>query len=289
MTVTLNGQNYDAAQAAIPATGLINTPATAVTAAPASTYTGAATTAAPVTVDPTKTVQSQVQDIIANNSQLMQQAATRADQASNARGLLNSSIAVGAGQDAVLAAATPIAQADAGIYANANLADASNKQQVNLANQNSTNTATQFSTAAANTVKAQNSQLETNVNLNNASESNKSAQVKEQLQADTGKFNASASNTLTNLGMDEQAKTGLATIEANYKELMQSQSSAGDLYKQMVLNASTILQSKDMDVGTKQQAINNQIALLNSGLGVIGKVANLDMGSLLTFGSVPGS
>lgn len=279
----LENQTYNPAQAATPATGLINTPATASTAAPATTYTGAMATAAPVTVDPTKTVQSQVKAIIDDNSPLMQQAATRANQAANSRGLLNSSIAVGAGQSAVLDAATPIANADANIYANANLADASNKQQMNLANQNSSNTSNQFNSAAANTVKAQNSQLETNVNLSNATEANRMAQFKENLQADTARFNASESNTLIKLGMDAQTRTGLANIEASYKTLLQSQASAGELYKQMVLNSSNIMQNKDMDAATKQTALNNQIALLNSGLGVIGKIANIDMGDLLQF------
>ena len=79
-------QTYDPTKAATPATGLISTPAAAVTAAPATTYTGAMATAAPVTVDPSHTVQSQVEGIIAKNSPLMQQAETRANQYANTRG-----------------------------------------------------------------------------------------------------------------------------------------------------------------------------------------------------------
>lgn len=181
-------------------------------------------------------MQGQIKDIIAEGSPLMQQAETRALQGANKRGLMNSSIAVGAGQAALYDAAAPIAAADAATFARAGEFDAGAKQQVNLANQGSTNTADQFNAASTNQVNSQNSQLATNVALNNAS-----------LNADLAKFNASQSNELLKLGMDAQTKTELANIEASYKTLMQSSASASDLYKQMVQNAATIMQSKDMD------------------------------------------
>jgi hypothetical protein len=64
----------------------------------------------------------------------MTRATTRANQAANKRGLLNTSMANQAGQEAVLSAALPIAQADAKAY-----------QTQGLANQNAMNT---FGTAA---------------------------------------------------------------------------------------------------------------------------------------------
>lgn len=269
----LNTQDYtDPAQAA--PTGLINTQAT--TQAPAATYTGTQANAADWQVQPNQTVQSQVKDIIAENSPLMQQAETRALQKANSRGLMNSSIAVGAGQSALYDAATPIAAADAATYARAGEFNAGAKQQTSLANQASTNTADQFNASSTNQVNSQNSQLQTNVALNNAA-----------LNTDIAKFNASESNALTKLGMDAQTKTELAGIEASYKTLMQANASASDLYKQMVTNASTIMSNKDMDAATKSTAIKNQIALLNNGLGVIGQISNLNLGNLLTF-DVPG-
>lgn len=70
-------------------------------------------------VQPNQTVQNQLQQIIANDSPLMQQARARALQQANERGLLNSSMAVTAGQSAVLDAAMPIAQQDASTFADA--------------------------------------------------------------------------------------------------------------------------------------------------------------------------
>ena len=87
-----------------------------------------------------QTVQGQLGNITATNDQgvytnpLMTRATTRANQAANKRGLLNTSMANQAGQEAVLSAALPIAQADAKAY-----------QTQGLANQNAMNT---FGTAA---------------------------------------------------------------------------------------------------------------------------------------------
>lgn len=70
-------------------------------------------------VKPNQTVQDQLQQIIAADSPLMQQARARALQSANARGLLNSSMAITAGDSALYDAAMPIAQQDASTYADA--------------------------------------------------------------------------------------------------------------------------------------------------------------------------
>lgn len=60
-----------------------------------------------------ETVAGRIHSLVGQDSPLLQQARTRARQASNRRGLLNSSMAVGAGREAVLNTALPIAQQDA--------------------------------------------------------------------------------------------------------------------------------------------------------------------------------
>ena len=77
------------------------------------------TTTAPVVqqVDPKSLVKTQVNDLLAGNSAYVQQAKSAAMQEANSRGLLNSSIASGAGVDAAIKSALPIASADAGTYA----------------------------------------------------------------------------------------------------------------------------------------------------------------------------
>lgn len=59
------------------------------------------------------TVSGRVQGLMSKDSPFMQQAQTQAKQSSNKRGLMNSSMAVTAGQDAAYRAAVPIASQDA--------------------------------------------------------------------------------------------------------------------------------------------------------------------------------
>lgn len=80
--------------------------------------------------DESKGVEGRVASITSKDSPLMQLASTRAKQSANKLGMRNSSLAVGAGQRAVLDAATPIASADASLF-----------QQQTLANQAARNTA----------------------------------------------------------------------------------------------------------------------------------------------------
>lgn len=250
--------------------GLISTKA--ALQAPAAGYTGDLSSAASMEVKPEQTVQGQIKAIIDADSPLMQQAETRGLQKANQRGLMNSSMAVGAGQAELYNVAAPIATSDAAAFNRAAEFNAGAEQQVNLANQSSTNTANQFNASSTNQVNSQNSQLQTNVALNNAS-----------LYADAAKFNASESNNLLKLGMDSQTKTELAQIEANYKTLMQSSQGAAEMYKQYMANASAIMTNKDMTLEAKNAAIRNQVSGLNNGLELMGKINNLNMGNLLTF------
>lgn len=80
-----------------------------------------------------ESVESRIEGIIGKNSPLMQQARTQSLQQMNQRGLTNSSMAVGAGQGAVIGAAAPIASQDA-----------STSAQFKMNNQQATNQARQF-------------------------------------------------------------------------------------------------------------------------------------------------
>lgn len=114
--------------AAQPTVGTPATPAAPTSAAPASPSTPATaptTPAATPAITPvtsavnqaTDTVQGQVESIIKKDSPLMEMARTRAAQGANSRGLLNSSMAVQAGEAAVIDAAMPMASQDASTYA----------------------------------------------------------------------------------------------------------------------------------------------------------------------------
>lgn len=88
--------------------------------------------------DESKGVAGRVNSIISSGSPLMKSAQTRAAQAANSRGLMNSSLGVQAGQQALIETAMPMATADAGLF-----------QTQALTNQAAKNTAGQFNSQQA--------------------------------------------------------------------------------------------------------------------------------------------
>ncbi len=86
------------------------------------------------------TVQGRISGIINKNSALMKSAQTRALQSQNARGTLNSTMAIGSGQQALYDTALPIAQQDA-----------TNSLQTKLTNAGNVNQAREFTAGASNT------------------------------------------------------------------------------------------------------------------------------------------
>jgi hypothetical protein len=236
--------------------------------AKAATVPATTATYNPATYDPSlwnidgkQTVNGQLQGILAGNSPLLQQAETRALQQANAKGLVNSSMAVTAGQSALYDAALPIAQSDANLYASA--------AQTNA---NAQNSAGQFNASA----------------LNNAGQFNASA------QNNTSQFNASAQNTAENnaagatnsflqIQMQEENKLRLADIEASYKTLMQTNASAGELYQQSVKNITDLITNPDLDAEAKDAAITQQLGYLKDGMEMFGAINNLNLTSLLNF------
>lgn len=225
------------------------------------------------TVDPaTETIEGRLPGILSQNSELMQLAKSNSGQQMNNRGLLDSSLAIGAAQTAVLGAAMPIAGNDAATYANA----------ANLTNQNINNAST-FNAEQTNSVAAQNLaantqkySTDTNANTNIATAN---------ISADTSRTNAilSARTQIEAANIDADTRTNLANIEANYKTLLQTESSAAQIYQQIAKNISDITMSMDLDGPNKQAAIDLQVQNLENGFAILGRIGNLDLSSLLDF------
>lgn len=175
------------APAAVGSTGYTATNANVVNA------TGSGYQSQATNVNPESTSAYQLAQITGSDSLLNTQARTYADQTSNRRGLLNSSMAVNAAHDAVLRNATPLAINDANTYANANTATSAAE-----------NASRQFGAQAGNTASLQNSQLGTSVNVTNAGAAN-----------EAGKFTAGASNTAAIESARNTLQTKLADIQAN--------------------------------------------------------------------------
>ena len=175
-----------------------------------------------------QTVSGQVNNLLQKDNPIMQTARTQAMQQANDRGMINSTMAAQAGEQAAIQTALPIAQADA---------------QVNATN-------AQF----------------------NADQASK-----------TNMFNTSESNKLVQTGLDLDNRVNLANIEANYKNLMQANSSAFQTYQQTIKNISDIQQNKDMTADTKTAAITEQVTMLKNGFNLLGGINNLNLSGLLNF------
>lgn len=93
-------------------------------------------------VNANSTVQGQLNNIFSSGNPMLERAKVRAAQAANKRGLLNSSMGVQAGQEAMFNYATPIAQADASTYSKQDLTNqAAENQFATAANKYSTDSA----------------------------------------------------------------------------------------------------------------------------------------------------
>ena len=184
--------------------------ATAANAGDAATWEGkgydatsatAASAGDAYTLDKTTTVQGLLGQIMAQDNPLMQQARTMSQQQMASRGLLNSSMAIGAGQDALYRVAMPIAQQDAQAYNNTdqfnaqaknNMSqyNASNQQQTALANMQAQNAASQYGAEALNQSAAQNAQAQNQIKQYNASNEQQVALANAQARNSMNQFNA---------------------------------------------------------------------------------------------------
>ena len=254
-TLNMTPAQIAAAQVATPASVGPATQASAASVGQASQ--GVATTSA-----------DQLSGILNKGGALMQQSATTGNQQAASRGLLNSTMGIQAAQNAMIANAAPLAQTDANLLNNMSQfnAGAQNQQaQFNAGNQQQTNLANQ--------------QAQNRVSEVNAGNQQQAAQLNQQQGNAQNQFNASQNNEAALKAMDVNSREQLAGIEANYKQLMQVNSSAGGLYEQVMKNISDIQNNKD--IADKQGSIDSQLAWLRSGMSMIQNLNGVT--GLLTF------
>lgn len=246
-------------------------------------------TFAPVTQDfeEDKGVAGRVDSLVRQDSPLMQLAATRASQQANARGLRNSSMAVGAGQRAVIETATPIATADASLY-----------QNQRLANQNVRNQAGQF-----------NAQNRTNVGLTGIELGQQESQFGRSLSEQARQFAESArldreqmalqermnkaqmANQRTIAQMDADNRLKLAKVEAGFRTEIAGNENIANAWGTMMQSISDIQNNPELDQAAKKTLIDNNIASFQSFTSFWKKVSGgaVDVSDLLNFGTTAGA
>lgn len=257
-------------------TGLIGTP---------RSYTPETATTPAGTWTPTadQTVAGNVDQIIAADSPLMQRAATRADQQMNKRGLINSSMAIGAGQTAVMDAALPIAQQDAQTRAQAAQYGAQSKNQLQLAGQEATNRAAEYGANAQNTLQAQSNTIRQQAAQLNADAANKLYAQELDVAFKERISNADIASKTALQQMADATKVDLANIQATYQQMISSNDQAGALYGKVMQNITDIVNNPDIAAADKTTAIENQKTMLRTGMDVVSAVSGLQLGSILNF------
>ena len=114
-----------------------------------------------------------------------------------------------------------------------------------------------------------NAQQNNAIALDNAKRPDANSQFNTQQGNAMNQWNAGQQNEAIKQTLDINSREGLANIEANYKTLLQANSSASGMYEQYLKNISDISQSDKMDATAKQTAINNQINYLRSGMSML--------------------
>jgi len=252
------------------------------------------------------TVQGRVASILDANSPLMQRARARANQASSARGLSNSSMAVGAAQNAVINTAMPIANADAASYnqisrdnQNANNSmlqfNAGNRQQVNLNNAAAQNRMTEFNASNRQQVNLNNSAAANNMASRNAAATQQADQFTAQqtnamnskqgtLDQQSNMFNVQQQNKVLFDQLSQKNKIDVMNIQAAYKNEMQANVTAQNLMQNYMAGIKGIQDSTTMSGPTKKINRAQFARLLKIGMKLSGGISNLNLSSYLNFG-----
>jgi len=206
-------------------------------------------------VQPDSTVKGQMEGLLSEGSQYMDLARQGAKEYANARGLLNSSIAAGAGERAAIESALPIAQQDAGTY-----------NQQSLANQQYEN---QF---AGQTHVA---------DLNRQTSDQDLSRQKDMTayQTELGELSAEAGNVrqkeLMNLESDLKQQLAalqqdfaleLETLKSNFDIQGNLDTQMGGLYSDTLKSLAAFLNSPDLTSEQQEAGANTIIANLTAGL-----------------------
>jgi len=271
--------------AAAPATGVGTTPINAgsvsdqldtiLGATTPSTSTTPATPSYNWNVTPDQTVQGQVAGIIDNKalSPIMERAQAGANEAANARGLINSSMGVQAGQAAVLDAALPIATADAAT--NATAAQFNAGMGFDFA---------KMDKAAAITLKQMDVQQQNDlVKLATAQGYNIESMNAQQIN-DLAKMDVDNKNKIALEKMDNDTQIELAGIQSKYQTTLGTNKIASDLYTTTLNNITAIQNDPKID-GTvrdangktaKDRAVDVQTNMLQSAYAVIEGISGIE-------------
>lgn len=231
------------AQQAAVSTGTATTyKPTTTNAASYNATTGTATTYAADqrNVQRNATVAGQLEDLLKKDSAYLKRAQVGTDQQMAARGLSNSSMAVGAREAALIDRALPIAQQDASTYDmrdrtnmdavnQASQFNATSKQQMNLANMDALNQSKQFNAGNQQQVNLANMDARNQSEQFNAANKQNMTLANMDAKNQNAQFNAQQSNAMTESNMNAKNQASQFNIEAAQRERMETAKQAHEV------------------------------------------------------------
>jgi hypothetical protein len=231
----------------------------AITAGSPGSITAPGYNAATVGVMPDMTVQGQLQNVLAGENPataaLLQNAQTGANQASNSGGLLHSSMADQAADQAMLNVAEPIAAADAQTYA-----------QTAAENQ-----------AALNQAYSTNAQLASTANVANLNSSTQNAIAWMQSQTNLAQETMSTQSAQAVATLNAQAQVQVAKVNTSNQMLIQTSASAASAYNQYLTDVQNVPGNNSTDAATKQAELSELQNDVNASLTTIGLIAGVTL------------
>ena len=196
-------------------------------------------------VTPEATVESRLDGLLSKNSDYMQRATSRADQMSNRRGMLNSSMAVGAAHGAAIDAALPIAQQDAASELQMELVNLgySNDEARIISEQSVTKN--NLETGLEQDTNQFNATLEHDANVANQDATNTAnlAKAAEDNRNNFAVLQADISGQLA--AIDSELALNLEELTSAYDILQNLDSINGAIYQQLTAEIGTILANSD--------------------------------------------
>lgn len=196
-------------------------------------------------VDPGSTVEGRLTGLLSQNNPYIDRARTRADQMSNRRGMLNSSMAAGAAEGAAIDRALPIAQQDAAAFleqqfinqgysneAARHLADASIERENLQAGLEQQTRETNQSLAYDAAVRDQDALNQSNRDFAAARNEQYFARLSADLQGQLKRI-------------DNDLAMRLTELESEYSLLQNLDTQRGNIYQQMIAEFGTILANEE--------------------------------------------
>lgn len=255
--------------------------------------------------DEAQSTEARVNRIASSGSPLVENATTQGTQIAAKRGLVNTSLAAGAAQKAVLEAATPIAQTDASLSAQTSLANlaARNAAKSQTAQQGATLGGQAMGLQNSNEQQAkaleqQQSQFNVNAGQNQQQINAQIEQFRQSLQQRASEFGTTAAqqqqqidNQVAQFARDQQTKLTLAQLDAdtrmkiaNLQVSTQGNENLSQAWGTLMNTISSIQNNANLEEGAKRTLIQNNLDSFASFAAFWGKTSGVDVSELLDFG-----